>query len=155
MENKYGVNIDTSEFESNRENEHFKTIVTYDNSGEAYIEYYDDYIRLDGLTLIGGLLTHGSRVNQHWSEVPEMDLFFKHEGGLSNQMQIFLTTNPLGASLTIWLRIKSDEPNKDVYYDLTIVAEEKIDFTFERKGCNVEDMAEAIKQIPAILNVRE
>lgn len=155
IENKYGVNIDTSEFESHRKNGHFEATVSYNNDGDEILEYYDDFMALNGLQLIGGLLTHASWATLSWSENPENESIFKHEEGKNSQMQIHLATSPIGAWCTIWLRIIDGEPDENGNYEFTTVVKEKVTLPFKPAGCNVEEMAEAIKQIPALLNAQE
>jgi len=155
MEGKYGVVIDTSEFEAHRKNGHFDLDVIQTDDGDELIEHYDDFIKIDGLTLVGTLFTHGSWATVSWSETPEIESIFKYEEGHSNQMQIHIATNPIGSWIKIWLRIKSDTPNRDGYYDMTIVAEERVNFDFKTNGCNLEEIKAAIQQIPDMLRQQD
>lgn len=155
IEDKYGVIIDISEFENHRENGHFETTVSYTADGDEMIEFDTNYLKIDGFTLIGGLLTHGSWATLSWSENPENESIFKHEEGKNSQMQIQIATSPIGAWFTVRLRIIDGEPDENGYYEFTTVVEEKVTLPFKSAGCNVEDMEEAIKQIPALLNAQE
>jgi hypothetical protein len=155
MEEKYGVSIDTSEYESHRKNGHFYINVTENSDGDEIIEFNDKYMTIDGLKIYGGILASGSWANISWSETPEIQDMFKYEQGMSNQMQIIIFTNPIGCWVRIWLRVKSDEPNRDGYYDMKIAAEERVDFDFKTNGCNLEDIKAALQTIPDLLRQQD
>ena len=85
----------------------------------------------------------------------EIDDIFKYEQGHSNQMQILIVTNPIGCWVKIWLRKKSDAPNRYGYYDMIIAAEERVDFEFKTNGCNLEEIKAALQQIPDLLRQQD
>ena len=155
IEDKYGVIIDTQEFESHKNNGHFENTVSYNADGDQMIEFDTNYLKIDGFSFFMGVLTQGRWATVSWSENPENESIFKYEEGKSNQLQMHIAIAPIGVWFTFWLRIKDDELNRNGYYDLTIVAQERIKLPFKPGGCDLEGLVEIIKQIPELLRQQE
>ncbi|PKL17028.1 MAG: hypothetical protein CVV49_13035 [Spirochaetae bacterium HGW-Spirochaetae-5] len=161
MQKKYGVVIDTSEFEDLRKNGKLKVEILKNTEGDKEIFTNKDYIAIDGMSVNTGLMGRyaiagSSWLAANWSEYKEkvgsMDFRNKVEMGKSDQMQIFIVLAPIGSYIGIYLRVKDGEPDKNGYYKLKIVAEEELKINFKPGNCNTAGLAENIKQLPVLLN---
>ena len=62
-----------------------------------------------------------------------------------------MATNILGPSIKVYLRIKEGKPDKNGLYNLVLAADESFDLSYKVEGCNLEGMAESIKNVNEIL----
>ncbi len=160
MQKKYGVVIDTSEFEDLRKNGKLKVEILKNTEGDKEILISNNYMAIDGMSLGTGFMGRyaimgTSMLAANWSEYREkvgtFDFRNKVEMGKSDQMQIFIVLAPIGSYIGIYLRVRDGEPDKNGYYKLKIVAEEELKINFKAGNCNTAGLAENIKQLPELL----
>jgi hypothetical protein len=160
MQKKYGVVIDTSEFEDLRKKGKLKTEILKNTGSDKEIITNTDYMAIDGTSVNSGFagryaVSGTSWLAVNWSEYREevgtMDFRNKVEMGKSDQMQIFIVMAPIGSYIAIYLRVRDGEPDKNGYYRLKIVAEEEVKINFKPGNCNTAGLADNIKQLPVLL----
>lgn len=160
MQKKYGVVIDTAEFEKLRKNGNLKLIVSKTDKDDKQAVFNADHMMLDGTSVFAPgtfnpLFAGTSWLAANWSEYREKvgtnDFRNKVEMGKSDQMQVFIVLAPIGSYIAIYLRVRDGEPDKNGYYRLKIVAEEELKINFKPGNCNTAGLAENIKQLPVLL----
>lgn len=160
MERKYGVIIDTAEFEALRKKGNLKISVTENEKGEKIGVYNKDFINLDGTSVFAPgtfnpIFIGTSWLAANWSEYREpvstMDFRYRVEKGRTDQMQVFIVLAPIGSYIAVYLRIRDGQPDEKGYYALKIAAAEEIPINFKARGGNTAGLADNIRQLPELL----
>jgi hypothetical protein len=177
LENKYGILVDISAYETSKKNGYLKINYNTDEEGNYFISYNQDHIMIEshavgdstasnfGKNMAGhigqGLMVCGAAkwLFAVWPDYKEpIDYGMtgtpkdRYKKGSCDQAQIFSEINAFGTTIYIRLCITEGEKGIDGYYKLKTVTQDEVTLPTNPWGCEIENFAREVQSVHELLN---